>query len=70
MIGDTPYDVAAARRAGIDIVGLECGGWPREALAGALAVYRDAAHLLAEYERSPLADASLAMEREREDGKS
>ncbi|MBA3639916.1 MAG: HAD family hydrolase [Acidobacteria bacterium] len=55
MIGDTPYDVAAARRAGIEIVGFECGGWTREALAGALAVYRDAAHLLAEYERSRFA---------------
>ena len=61
MIGDTPYDVAAARRAGIQIVGLECGGWTREALSGSLAVYRDPAHLLAEYERSPL--ASLAMEK-------
>jgi phosphoglycolate phosphatase-like HAD superfamily hydrolase len=52
MIGDTPYDVAAARRAGIQIVGVECGGWTREALAGALAVYRDPAHLLAEYDSS------------------
>lgn len=53
MLGDTAYDVAAARRAGIGIVALECGGWTREALAGAAAVYRDAAHLLAEYESSP-----------------
>ena len=52
MIGDTPYDVAAARRAGIDIVGFECGGWTKEALAGAVAVYRDAADLLAQYDRS------------------
>jgi len=49
MIGDTPYDVAAARRAGIDIVGFECGGWTKEALAGSAAVYRDASHLLDEY---------------------
>ena len=55
MIGDTPYDVAAARRAGIEIIGFECGGWTREALAGSLAVYRDAAHLLAEYESSRFA---------------
>ena len=52
MLGDTPYDVAAARRAGIEIVGVECGGWTREALAGAVAVYRDPAHLLEEYEQS------------------
>ncbi|HEY0875718.1 MAG TPA: HAD family hydrolase [Vicinamibacterales bacterium] len=53
MLGDTPYDVAAAKRAGIEIVGLECGGWTREALAGAIAVYRDPADLLANYIRSP-----------------
>ena len=27
MLGDTPYDVEAALRAGIAIVGVECGGW-------------------------------------------
>ena len=27
MIGDTPYDVEAALRAGIEIVGLRSGGW-------------------------------------------
>jgi len=55
MLGDTPYDVAAARRAGVEIVGLECGGWTREALAGSLAVYRDPGDLLAGYEQSPFA---------------
>ena len=53
MLGDTPYDVEAARRAGIRIVGVECGGWPKDTLEGAIAVYRDPAHLLVEYERSP-----------------
>jgi phosphoglycolate phosphatase-like HAD superfamily hydrolase len=52
MIGDTPYDVAAAKRAGIEIVGVECGGWTREALAGALDVYRHPADLLERYETS------------------
>ena len=60
MIGDTPYDVAAARRAGIEIVGFECGGWTGEALSGSLATYRDAAHLLAEYGSSHFALASRA----------
>ena len=55
MIGDTPYDVAAATRAGIEIIGVECGGWTRDALGGACAVYRDPAHLLAEYELSVFA---------------
>ena len=55
MLGDTPYDVEAARRAGIEIVGLECGGWPRESLAGAVAVFRDPTDLLVHYEESPFA---------------
>ena len=53
MLGDTPYDVAAARRAGVAIVGLESGGWSAQDLKGALAVYRNPAHVLVEYERSP-----------------
>ena len=55
MLGDTPYDIAAAKRAGIEIVGVESGGWTPEALAGALAVYRDPADLLARYDESPFA---------------
>ena len=39
----------------VQIVALECGGWGREDLKGALAVYRDATELLAHYERSPFA---------------
>lgn len=27
MLGDTPYDVAAARRAGVRVVAVRCGGW-------------------------------------------
>ena len=55
MLGDTPYDVEAALRAGITIVALECGGWSREALAGAAAVYRDPTDLLVHYDESPFA---------------
>jgi HAD superfamily hydrolase (TIGR01509 family) len=55
MIGDTPYDVIAAKRAGIEIIGVESGGWTTEALAGALAVYRDPADILARYGESPFA---------------
>ena len=49
MIGDTPYDVEAARRAGIAIVGVECGGWRRDDLQGAVEVYADPAALHARY---------------------
>jgi HAD superfamily hydrolase (TIGR01509 family) len=55
MLGDTPYDVQAARRAGVATVALRSGGWDDAALAGALAVYDDAADLLRRYETSPFA---------------
>jgi HAD superfamily hydrolase (TIGR01509 family) len=52
MVGDTPYDVEAARRAGVRVVAFECGGWSREDFAGAAAIYRDATDLLRRYEQS------------------
>jgi HAD superfamily hydrolase (TIGR01509 family) len=55
MLGDTPYDVEAARAARTDIIGLSSGGWSAEGLAGAVAVYRGPADLLAAWESSPLA---------------
>lgn len=55
IIGDTEYDVQAAARAGIAIVALRSGGRTDEQLTGALAIYNDAAHLLARYDESPLA---------------
>jgi beta-phosphoglucomutase-like phosphatase (HAD superfamily) len=41
MLGDTPYDVAAAKRAGVAIVCVRCGGWDDESLHGASAIYDD-----------------------------
>lgn len=60
MLGDTPYDVEAARRAGVRIVGLECGGWRREDLDGAAEVYANPADLLAKYEQSIFGQESRA----------
>ena len=54
MLGDTPYDIEAAKKAGVDTVALRCGGWKDEDLAGAIAIYDDPADLLAHYDRSPL----------------
>ncbi len=48
MVGDTPYDVEAAKRAGIEIVALTCGGWSADDLSGAIGVYADPADLLAQ----------------------
>lgn len=53
MIGDTPYDVEAATRAGVRIVGVRCGGWGDQDLQGAIAVYDDPADLLDRYDESP-----------------
>jgi phosphoglycolate phosphatase-like HAD superfamily hydrolase len=53
MVGDTPYDVEAARRAGIEIIGLRSGGWSGQELTGAVAVYADPADLLEHYDLSP-----------------
>lgn len=40
MIGDTPYDIEAARHAGVDCIALRCGGWWRDDdFTGALAIY-------------------------------
>lgn len=55
MLGDTPYDVEAATRAGVKIVALECGGWGPEDLQGAVEVYANPADLLATYDGSILA---------------
>ena len=55
MIGDTPYDVEAAGRAGVALIGLRCGGWDDAGLEGAMAIYDDPADLLAHYDASPLA---------------
>jgi len=56
MLGDAPYDIEAAARAGVPTIALRCGGWWDDAaLAGAVAIYDDPAALLADIDRSPLA---------------
>jgi len=59
-IGDTPYDIAAARAAGVAVIGLRSGGWPDSALAGAVAIYADARDLLTHFSMSPLSRLSEA----------
>lgn len=54
VVGDTPYDVEAARRCGIDTVAVRSGGFPDEALGGAVAIYDDVGALLADFDESPL----------------
>lgn len=50
MLGDTPYDIQAARGAGVGTVVLRCGGWWKDAdLAGAIGIYNDPADLLSRW---------------------
>jgi len=65
LIGDTPYDVEAATRAGVGTIAFRCGGWSDAELAGSLAIYDAPADLLARYDESPLArdDGPLARAR-------
>jgi HAD superfamily hydrolase (TIGR01509 family) len=54
MVGDTPYDVEAALGAGLDCIGLRCGGWSDQGLALAVAVYDGPRDLLRRVESSPI----------------
>jgi HAD superfamily hydrolase (TIGR01509 family) len=56
MLGDTPYDIAAASGAGISTVALRCGGHNDRDLSSAIAIYDDPAELLAKLDESPLLD--------------
>jgi HAD superfamily hydrolase (TIGR01509 family) len=60
MVGDTVWDVRAAKRAGVACVAVLCGGISEAALreAGALAIYDDPADLLARLAGSPIAELS------------
>jgi len=58
MIGDTPYDVEAATRAGVRIIGFRSGGWGDADLSGAVEIYDGPAHLLEAYSSSLLGKKS------------
>ena len=56
MLGDTPYDIEAARRVGIGTVAVRCGGWWKDSdLAGAIEIYDDPAELLSKWPAAWLA---------------
>ncbi len=54
-MGDTVWDIQAAAKLGLKVVAVVTGGICRHELeeAGAIAVYDDVAHLLAELDRLP-----------------
>ena len=51
VVGDSPYDAIAAKKASLRTIGVLCGGFSAEALetAGCVAVYQDPADLLDNY---------------------
>lgn len=57
VVGDSPHDAEAAKRAGVRTVGVRCGGFPEEDLrkAGCIAIYDGPEDLLRRYDDSPLA---------------
>ncbi|QXQ05729.1 HAD family hydrolase [Sphingosinicellaceae bacterium] len=57
VVGDTPYDIQAAKACGIPTIAVRSGRFPDISLfdAGAFALYDDVATLLAGYDSSPLA---------------
>jgi phosphoglycolate phosphatase-like HAD superfamily hydrolase len=55
MIGDTPYDIEAASRAGVRTIAFRCGGWNDATLEGAVAIYDGPWDLLAQLDASPIA---------------
>lgn len=56
MVGDTPWDVEAARKAGTETVCVITGGWSKQELreAGAVAVFESAAELCERLDETPL----------------
>ena len=52
LIGDTPYDIEAADRAGIQAIALRCGGyWTDSSLRGAARIFDDPQALLAHWRK-------------------
>jgi HAD superfamily hydrolase (TIGR01549 family) len=61
VVGDTPYDAQAARRAGLAPLGVLCGGFPEADLraAGCREIYRDPADLLARYDQTAIHNSGM-----------
>jgi HAD superfamily hydrolase (TIGR01509 family) len=57
VVGDTPYDIIAAKRAGIESIGMLSGGFPEQELrdSGCIAIYKDPEDLLENFEESVFA---------------
>lgn len=59
MVGDTPYDIAAATRGGVRTIAFRCGGWHDEDLRGAVAIFDGPAAMLAGFNRAAMEATQL-----------
>jgi HAD superfamily hydrolase (TIGR01509 family) len=59
MVGDTPYDIEAATKAGVKTVAVRCGGWQDADLKNAIAIYNDPMGIVSNYELSPFLHRSF-----------
>lgn len=50
MVGDTPYDITAATRAGVDAIAFTCGGWKADDLIEAKEIYKNPKDMLKSFE--------------------
>lgn len=57
VVGDSPFDVEAAARAGMQIVAVRSGLFSDDALQGAIAIYDNVGDLLDRFDESPLSRA-------------
>ena len=62
MLGDSTWDIEAAKQAGLDTVALMTGGFSEDELldAGAVSVYESLESLLADLESTPLSPFGTA----------
>jgi membrane protein len=61
VVGDTPYDIEAAAKAGMKAIGVRSGKFSDESLSGAVAIFDDVAEILDRFDASPLSRVEVAV---------
>jgi membrane protein len=61
VIGDTPYDIQAACRAGMKAIAVRSGGFTDDVLIDAIAIYDDVGSLLERFDASPISQIEEAV---------
>jgi HAD superfamily hydrolase (TIGR01509 family) len=64
MLADSPYDIASANTAGVEVIIVRCGGFSDRELEGAIAIYDDPADVLKNYDQSPFGTKTLDLVRQ------